>query len=139
MADEITRVEFYVGAIPHKTGEGAKILSAFQEAGINLIGFLGYKKSARNAEVIFFVAEKTQGVGKAAKKAGLALGPKGKGLLVSGEDRIGAVAETMGKLSAAGVNVESLHAVCGGAGRYGAVITMAGADYRKAAKALGAA
>ena len=139
MADEITRVEFYMGAIPNKTGEGAKVLSALQEAGINLIGFLGYRKTARSAEVVFFVAEKTAGVAKAAKVAGLALGPKGKGFLAVGEDRPGAVAEIAAKISATGVNIESLHAVCAGAGRFGAVVTVAGADYRKAAKALGLA
>lgn len=139
MADEISRVEFYVGAIPNKTGEGAKVLAAFQEAGVNLIGFLGYRKTARNAEVILFVAEKTPGIAKAAKQAGLALGPKGKGFLVAGEDRLGAVAEIVAKITAAGVNIESLHAVCAGAGRFGAVVTVAGADYRKTTKALGLA
>jgi hypothetical protein len=139
MADEISRVEFYVGAMPNKTGEGAKVLAAFQEAGVNLIAFLGYRKTARNAEVILFVAEKTPGIAKAAKQAGLALGPKGKGFLVAGEDRLGAVAEIVAKVTAAGVNIESLHAVCAGAGRFGAVVTVAGADYRKTAKALGLA
>ena len=139
MADEITRVEFYMGAVPHKTGEGARILAAFKEAGINLIGFLGYQKSARNAEVVFFVAEKTQGVARAAKKAGLELGPKQKGFFVTGEDRIGAVAEALGKLAEAGINVQSLHAVCAGVGRYGAVVTVDAGDARKAGKVLGAA
>ncbi len=138
MADEITRVEFYMGAVPNKTGEGARILAAFKDAGISLTGFLGYRKSARNAEVVFFVPEKTAGVARLAKKVGLELGAKQKGFFINGEDRIGAVGETLGKLAGAGINVQSLHAVCAGAGRYGAVVTIDVADLRKAAKVLGA-
>ncbi len=139
MADEITRVEFYMGTLANKAGEGARVLSAFRDAGINLTGFLGYRKTPRNAEVVFFVAEKTAGVAKAAKKAGVAVGGKQKAFFVNGEDRIGAVAEVLGKLAEAGINVESLHAVCGGAGRYGAVVSVAPADLRKASKVLGVA
>ena len=34
MADEISRVEYYVAAIPHKAGEGARVLTAFKDAGM---------------------------------------------------------------------------------------------------------
>jgi hypothetical protein len=137
MADEITRVEYYMGTIPHKTGEGARVLAALRDAGINLIGFLGYRKSARVAEVVIFVGEKTPGVSAAARKAGLALSRREKGFLLSGSDRIGAVAEVVAKLAAADINVRSFHAVTAGTGRYGGVITVDPADNLKAARILG--
>jgi hypothetical protein len=137
MPDEITRVDYYVGTIPHKVGEGAKALKTFTDAGINLTGFLGYPKTARNAEVIFIVDEKMPALAGIAKKAGLMLGKKQRGFFVNGEDRPGAVTEMVTKLSAASINIVSVHALCAGAGRYGALVVVDPKDLRKAAKALG--
>ncbi|MGA2327228.1 MAG: hypothetical protein ABSH05_13180 [Bryobacteraceae bacterium] len=138
MPDEITQVSYYIGTIPHKVGEGARILNAVKDASVNLLGFLGYPKSARVAEVVFVVDEKAPNLARIAKKAGLALGKKQKALLIAGEDRLGTVAEKMIALSGAGINIVSVHALAAGAGRYAALVAVAPADLRKAVKALAA-
>ncbi len=137
MPDEITRVDYYMGAIPNTPGEGVKVLNALKDAGINLVGFLAYRRSAKVAEVVLVVAANAPSPAKAVKPAGLVLGKKEKGFLLTGEDRVGALAETLGKLAAAGINMVKTNAVCGGAGRFGALVAVDPKDLRKAAKALG--
>jgi prephenate dehydratase len=125
-----------MGAIPNTPGEGVKVLNALKDAGVSLAGFLAYRRSAKVAEVVLVVAANAPSPAKVVKPAGLALGKKEKGFLLTGEDRVGALAETLGKLAAAGISVVKTNAVCGGAGRFGALIGVEAKDLRKAAKAL---
>ena len=134
---EIRRADYYYASVPDKPGEGARILSALQQAGVNLLGFSGFPEGARKAQ-LDFIPEDAKAFVAAARKAGLKLSRKKTGFLIQDEDKPGAVAEIMGKLAAAGVNVTSIQAVCAGAGRYGGLLWVKSADVRKAVKALGA-
>jgi hypothetical protein len=136
MADQIAKVDYYMGTIPNKVGEGFKVLSALKEAGLSLTGFLAYAKG-RKTELIVVVPEKTPKVGAAIKKGGVEAGDKGKGFLVYAADVPGALAEIAGKLAEAKINLVSCHAVAAGEGRFGALVVVDGADNRKAAKILG--
>jgi hypothetical protein len=134
MADSVRKIDYFYTELPNKPGEGAKALAALREAGVNLLAFTGFP-SGRRAQMDF-IPEDTVAFKAAAKKAGLKLSPKKTGFLIQGDDRVGAVAEIVEKLAAAGINITAMDAVSAGAGRYGAIMWVKAPDVRKASRLL---
>jgi hypothetical protein len=136
MADEIRRADYFYVQVPDKPGEGARVLGTLRDAGVNLIAFSGFP-DGRRAQ-LDFVPEDPAAFRKVAKGAGWKVtGPK-KAFVISGDDRVGVVADALGKLAEAKLNVVAVDAVCAGAGRYGAIVWVAPKDVTRAAKLLGA-
>jgi hypothetical protein len=135
MSDTITLTDYWYTTVPHRPGEGVRVLQALRDAGINLLAYSGFP-AARRAQ-IDFVPENAAAFLAAAKAAKIKLtGPK-KVFLISGDDRPGAVAGICGKLAAARINVTACDAVCAGMGRYGAILWVKPRDVKKAAGVLG--
>ena len=135
MAETIRLVDYFYIQTPNKPGEAARALAAIREAGVNLLAFSGFP-SGRRAQLDFIPAD-TPAFVKAARQAGLKLSPRKTGFLIQGEDRVGAIADLLGKLAAAKINVTAVDAICAGANRYGAILWVKPPDRRRAAKALG--
>lgn len=135
MSETIRKVDYFYIKTPNKAGEGARVLGALRDAGVNLLAFSGFPEG--DGAQIDFVPEDTALFQAAAKKAGLKLSPKKTGFLAQGEDRVGAVAGIMGRLAAVKINITAIDAVCAGAGRYGAIFWVKPADVSKGAEALG--
>ena len=136
MPDTVRRVQYFYTEVPDKPGEGAKLLNALKEAGVNLLAYSGFPKG-RRAQLDFIPAD-VAAFRAAARKAKLPLvGPK-TGFLIQGADRPGAVAELIAKLAAAQINVTACDAVAAGEGRYGAILWVKPQDVQKAARVLGA-
>jgi hypothetical protein len=136
MGDVIRKVDYFYIKSANKPGEGAKILKALRDEGINLLAFSGFPQGQKAQ--IDFVPEDPLAFETAAKRVGLKLSAKKSGFLVQGEDRMGAVAEVMGKLADAKINVTAIDALSAGGGRYGAILWVKPKDVAKAAQALGA-
>jgi hypothetical protein len=134
MTDTIRRVDYFYIMTPNGPGEAARVLHALKAAGTSLLAFSGFPKGKR-AQLDFIPADPPAFV-KAAKRAGCKLSAKKSGFLIQGEDRIGAVADLLGKLADAKINVTAVDAVCAGAGRYGAILWVKPPDLKRAAKAL---
>jgi hypothetical protein len=136
MTDMVSRVEYFYVQVPDKPGEGARALRALKDAGVNLLAFSGFPEG-RKAQ-LDFVPEDPKAFRQAAKLAGWkVVGPK-RAFLVQGDDRVGVVADTVGKLADAGINIVAVDAVCAGGGRFGAILWVAPRDVSRAAKVLGA-
>jgi len=134
MAETVRQVEYFYTEVPNKVGEGAKALRTLKDAGVNLLAFSGFPVG-RKAQLDFFPAD-----GAAFKQVAKAnrwklVGPK-RGFLVQGDDRMGAIADLIGKLGDAKIEVIAIDAVSVGE-RYGALLWVTPRDAKKAATILG--
>ena len=135
MADTVRVVEYFYVMAPNKPGEGARLLTALSQAGVNLLAFSGFPEG-RGSQLDFVPSDAAAFRQFAKSQRWKVKGPK-RCFLVSGEDRAGAVAETLRRLAEARINVTAIDALCAGSGRYGAILWVAPRDVGKAAKALG--
>ncbi len=136
MADTVRKVVYFKMSVPDKAGEGARVLGALRDAGVNLLAFSGFPRGRRAQ--LDLVPEDETGFRDAAKRAKLALAGKKTGFLVQGEDRVGAVAEDVEKLAAARISITAVDALSAGENRFGAIFWVQSKDVAKAAKAIGA-
>ena len=88
MPDEVKRIDYYYASVPNKPGEGARILTALGEAGVNLVGVSAFPHGGRRSQ-LDLIPEDSATFVKAARAAGLKLSTKKSGFLVQGEDRPG--------------------------------------------------
>ena len=136
MIDTIRKLDYFALQVADRPGEGARILQGLRAEGVNLIAFTGFP-SGRKSQVDL-VPEDGAALKAAAKKLKLALGAKKTCFVIQGDDRVGALAETVQKLADAKINMTAMDAVTAGMGRYGAIFWVKPRDAARAAKLLGA-
>jgi len=134
--DTVRRVSYCYTTASDKPGEGARLLRVLKAAGVNLLAFHAFP-SARKSQLDFVAADETA-LAAAARGAKIKLSKPKTAFLLDGDDRVGALADTMAKLGAAKINVTAVSAVTAGMGRYGAILWVKPRDVNKAAAALGA-
>jgi hypothetical protein len=124
---------FYLHA-PQRPGEAARLLGALRESGVNLLALSGFP-DGRRAQVDL-VPEDASALRAAARRHGWKLtGPK-KVLLLSGEDRVGAMADVAERLAAAKINIVATQAVATRPGVYSALLWVPPKDLNRAVKVL---
>jgi hypothetical protein len=135
MADTIRQVDYFYMHVPHKTGEAAKALRALKDAGVNLLAFSGFPEG-RRGQLDFIPADAAAFKHVAKANKWKLVGPK-RAFVIQGDDRVGAIADVVGTLGDAKINVTAVDAICTD-GRYGALCWVAPRDVKKAAQVLGA-
>ena len=130
----IRKVEYYVVHASNRPGEGAKLLKALKQQGVNLLAMTAFPNGLK-AQVDLF-PEKPAKLKAAAKKLGLKISSKKISFLAQGADRAGALAGILTTLGKAGINVVAIDAVTAGWKRYGAIFWVKPAQVGKAAKLL---
>jgi hypothetical protein len=134
MADIVKKVAYFAMDVTNKPGEGARVLGALAEAGVNLLACTGFPRG-RKAQ-LDIIPEDVAIFKKAVKATKMKTRPQKFGFLVQGDDRRGAVAGLLKMLAEKKINVTAMDAVSAGAGRYAAIFCVESKDVNKIAKAL---
>jgi hypothetical protein len=138
MSDRVRKVGYCYLFVPSRPGQGAAVLAALRDAGIDLLAYSGFPAGGGKSQ-IDLVSDNLPAIGRVARKHGWRLSRAKRGFLIQGEDKVGAVNRHLQKLAAARINVTAADAVTAGKGRYGMILWVRPKDYGRAARKLGAA
>ena len=136
MAESIKIAQYFKMTVPNKPGEAVARLDAIKGAGVNLLAFSGFPRGGR-AQLDFVPEEPARFTAVAKYNKWKVQGPK-TCFVVQGDDRVGAVADVLGRLVDAKINVTAADAVNAGMGRFAVLIFVKPGSVKKAAAALGA-
>lgn len=136
MPDTVRVVDYFYINVPDKPGEGARVLSQLQGAGVNLLAFHVFPQG-RRAQADFVPSDPAAFKAAAKTAKWKVVGPK-RAFLIQGDDRVGALVGYFAKLGGAQINVTAADAQVAGGGRFGAILWVKGRDVKRAARVLGA-
>ncbi len=135
MADRVRKISYCYMKVPNRAGQGAQVLGALREAGVNLLAYSGFPAGGGKSQ-LDFVPEDMGALRRVARARGWRLSKAKKGFLITGSDRLGAADRHVAKLAEAKINVTAADAVAAGKGRYGMILWVKPAQYARAARTL---
>jgi hypothetical protein len=135
MADRVRKVNYCYAKVSARAGQGAAVLGALREAGVNLLAFSGFPVGGGKAQ-LDLVGTDMAAVRRVARKNGWRLSKNKKGFLVQGTDQVGACHRQLQKLADQKINVTAADAVAAGQGRWGMILWVKPKDYARAARVL---
>jgi hypothetical protein len=133
--DRVRKIGYCYLVVSNRAGQGLRILTELEKAGVNLLAFSGFPARGGKAQVDL-VPESMPALTRLARKLGWKLSARKKAFLVTGDDRIGAARRQLEKLADHKINVIAADAVVAGAGRWGMILWVKPQVYNRAARVL---
>ncbi len=137
MAETVRKMDYFVISVANKRGEGARVLQALANEGVNLVAFTGFPAGSGKAQ-LDFVPENAAAFKAAAERLKLKPRAPKTVFVIQGDDRPGAIAAVVKRLADAKINITAIDAASAGNGRYSAMLWVKPKDVDQAAKTLGA-
>src|SRR5262245_38102663 len=113
MADTVQTYDYFALGVRDKAGEGQRILAELAREGVDLVAFSGFPLGEGKAQ-LDIVPTDPKAFAAAAQKLKLRPRKAKTVFLVQGDDRIGAVAQVLARLSAAKIQVTAAQALSAG-------------------------
>jgi hypothetical protein len=135
MADRVQKVRYCNITVAHRAGQGAKVLGAIKDAGIDMLAYSGFPVKGGKAQ-IDFVLHSVAHINALARRNGWRLSKPKRAFLVQGDDRVGAIHHHVQRLADQKISIVAAQGVSAGKGRYGMILWVKPKDYNRAAKAL---
>ena len=135
MAYTIQKVDYYYTTVKDQPGEAFKLLTIFEELGLNLLAFTAIPVGPNSTQLAIF-PEDVDKFKHEAQNAQMVLDGPHKAFLIQGDDELGALAPIHRKLDDANINIYSSSGVADGKGSYGYIIYVKPDDFERAVAAL---
>ena len=135
MAFTILQVEYYNITVQGQITEAASLLSTVAAAGVDFHAFKATPVETDRTQFTLFAKDSSK-LTEGAKKAGLELDGPYSALLITGDEKAGALADIYEKLSQAGIQVEQASGIADINAGYGVLLYLKREDCNKAMTVL---
>ena len=136
MPNTVRTAEYYKMIVPHKSGQGLKILNHLQKSKVDLLSLLAFPKK-RKAQLDFVPVDAAKFTAAAKLGKWKIKGPK-TCFIITSKDQVGALVPYVTKLTKAKINIRATAAVSGGDDRCGAILWVDPKNVERATEVLGA-
>ena len=136
MALKYRKVEYYNIAVEGDIAEGSKLLTAIANAGVDFLAYKAIPLEQNRTQFTLFPKESAK-MTTGAMKAGIELDGPYSAVIITGDEKPGALAEIYRKLSQAGIPIEESSGIAHINEGYGVVLYLQQEDCDKAMAALG--
>ncbi len=137
MATRTKKVNYCYLKVPSRAGQGAKVLAALNEAGVDLLMYSGFPIGGGKAQ-LDFVPDDMGALRRVARREGWRFSKNKKAFLIQGDDKQGALCRIIDRLAQRGINITAAQAIAAGRGRFGMILWVNQKVYGRAARALNA-